>query len=98
MWTKLRRPDVYPAASCIPSTATFLIATPDALHRPVIAMDGDGLTAATEANFAFAIHTLFAIRGTVIVPVLLVVRTFADVNANTRNFDADLRTCGCRSK
>jgi hypothetical protein len=61
-------------------------------------MDGDGLTAATEANFAFAIHTLFAIRGTVIIPVLLVARTFADVNADARNFNADLRTCGCRGK
>jgi hypothetical protein len=61
-------------------------------------MDGDGLTAATEADFAFAIHALFAICGTVIVAVLSVVRTLADVNADARNFNADLRTCGCRSK
>jgi hypothetical protein len=58
-------------------------------------LDGDGLTAATEANFAIAKQTLFAIGRTIMVPV---VRAFADVHADARYLDADLRTCGCRGK
>jgi hypothetical protein len=69
------------------------VAAPDALHQSIFPLNGDGLTATTEANLAFAIC------GTVIVPVLPVIRTFTDVNADAaRSFNTDLRTGGYRGK